>query len=331
MSPAADGWPSEELHDAAKKQLKIILTSFYNEGKFPDGVFATNFTGTPLIPADTEVIYQAPEMTVMEAAGVIASTRLSAKEWHAASFIKGNYFNDFFKIVSVDINDDFFGTHVIVHAPFGESPFLNQINQEFYARWDYPDEDSKYPLLTDVELYSYQLASTAKPLFTDVSASVFKDVPRHRQELLYGVDKHIGKTDRIIGNSLIGSQGIAVADVNGDGLDDIYLAQQGGLPNRLYLHQPDGSVVENSANARVDFLDNTRGVLLCDFDNDGDQDLAAAIGASILIAYNDGNGVFAQRTALRMNDPADIYSLTAGDPDNDGDLDIYACRYVLGG
>ena len=332
VNPTADGWPSEALHDAAKDQLERLLQASYHADEMPDALFADDFSGTALVAARTKNSYQQQDMTVVESVDVDVMPLLSAADWYAASMVEGDFFNTFFKIISVDLDsNEYFGTSVMVHAPFGKFPFLNQINQEFYATWFYPADKDSAPLLRSVRLESYQQTSTAKPLFSDVSAAVFSKVPRHRQELLHGVDKYINKTDRIIGSSLIGSQGMALGDVNGDGLDDIYLAQQGGLANRLYIHQKDGSVIENAASAGVDFLDNTRGVLLCDFDNDGDQDLAVAVGANILIAYNDGTGIFTERAALRMTDPADVYSMTAGDPDNDGDLDIYACRYVLGG
>ncbi|MBT4466359.1 MAG: VCBS repeat-containing protein, partial [Planctomycetes bacterium] len=332
VNPTADGWPSEALHDAAKDQLERLLQASYHADEMPDALFADDFSGTALVAERTKNSYQQQDMTVVESVDVDVMPLLSAADWYAASMVEGDFFNTFFKIISVDLDsNEYFGTSVMVHAPFGKFPFLNQINQEFYATWFYPADKDSAPLLRSVRLESYQQTSTAKPLFSDVSAAVFSKVPRHRQELLHGVDKYINKTDRIIGSSLIGSQGMALGDVNGDGLDDIYLAQQGGLANRLYIHQKDGSVIENAASAGVDFLDNTRGVLLCDFDNDGDQDLAVAVGANILIAYNDGTGIFTERAALRMTDPADVYSMTAGDPDNDGDLDIYACRYVLGG
>ena len=332
VNPTADGWPSEALHDAAKDQLELLFKASYHADEMPDFLFAEDFSGTALVASHTKNSYQQQDMTVAESIDVDTMPLLSAADWYAASMVEGDFFNSFFKIISIDIDsNNYFGTLVMVHAPFGKFPFLNQINQEFYATWFYPTDKDSAPLLRSVKLESYQLTSTARPLFSDVSAAVFSNVPRYRQELLHGVDKYINKTDRIVGTSLIGSQGIALGDINGDGLDDIYLAQQGGLANRLYIHQKDGSVIENSAAAGVDFLDNTRGVLLCDFDNDGDQDLAVAVGANILIAYNDGTGIFAERAALHMTDPADVYSMTAGDPDNDGDLDIYACRYVLGG
>ena len=47
---------------------------------------------------------------------------------------------------------------------------------------------------------------------------------------------------------LLSSHGppIAVADVNGDGLDDIFVGGGGGVPGKLFLQRKDGSFVESS-------------------------------------------------------------------------------------
>lgn len=73
-----------------------------------------------------------------------------------------------------------------------------------------------------------------------------------------------------------GQHGIAVADVNGDGLDDVYVCQPAGLPNRLFPHAPDGRAVEAASAAGVDWLEPTQAALLADFDNDGDPDIVCA-------------------------------------------------------
>ena len=64
-----------------------------------------------------------------------------------------------------------------------------------------------------------------------------------------------------------------MADVNGDGLDDIYICQPGGLPNRLYLQRTDGTLQDMTESAGVGWLIHTHGCLLVDLDNDGDQDV----------------------------------------------------------
>ena len=92
-----------------------------------------------------------------------------------------------------------------------------------------------------------------------------------------------------------GHIGLAVGDVNGDGLEDVYLCQPGGLPNALFLHQPDGTVKEAAADAGVDILNYTRGALLVDLDNDGDQDLILTVIDQLSFYENDG-----RRTISRL-------------------------------
>src|ERR1019366_6993621 len=49
-----------------------------------------------------------------------------------------------------------------------------------------------------------------------------------------------------------GENGIAVADIDGDGLDEIYVCQPGGLPNRLYHNDGKGHFRDVSKDFRLD-------------------------------------------------------------------------------
>ena len=118
---------------------------------------------------------------------------------------------------------------------------------------------------------------------------------------------------------------MAVGDVNGDELHDVYLCQSGGLSNQLLVQRPDGTLRDVSAASGTDWLDRSRSALLIDLDNDGDADLVVGLGPAIVLMENDGSGTFIQRANLVTE--TDPLSLAAADYDLDGDLDVYACFY----
>jgi hypothetical protein len=91
------------------------------------------------------------------------------------------------------------------------------------------------------------------------------------------------------------------------------------------VQQPDGTARDISAEAHLDFLDDSTGALLVDLDNDGDQDLVVAIDPVLQIAENDGTGRFQLHAPLEVN--TDALSLCAADYDADSDLDVYVCGY----
>jgi hypothetical protein len=154
---------------------------------------------------------------------------------------------------------------------------------------------------------------------------MFGEDPAYEEHFLPGMVTWQGRLGRGLGFSDQSHQGVAIGDVDGDGLEDLFLPQPGGLPNRLYLHQPDGSLRDHSAAAGVDFLDATRSALLVDLDDDGDLDLVMGVGTRLAFLSNDGSGRF----TVEVAGPApEITSLAAADFDGDGWLDIYVCRYL---
>ena len=128
--------------------------------------------------------------------------------------------------------------------------------------------------------------------------------------------------------NFFGHNGTALADVDGDGRDDLYVAMGTGLPNLLFVRDAKGAWLERGLEAGVAWLDDTKGALFLDSDGDGDQDLLAAIGPAIVHSINDGRGHFTPVQSMRAASDAAFYSLAAADYDLDGDLDIYAVRYV---
>ena len=71
----------------------------------------------------------------------------------------------------------------------------------------------------------------------------------------------------------MGHHGVSAGDFDGDGLDDLYVSQPEGLPNRLFRNKGDGTFEDATEAAGLAVLDRTSQSLFADVDNDGDQDL----------------------------------------------------------
>ena len=120
-------------------------------------------------------------------------------------------------------------------------------------------------------------------------------------------------------------EGIAVADVNGDGFDDIYITMRLGK-NMLLVNQGDGTFLEQAASFKLDLPGHTTCALFADFDNDGDQDVI--LGRSLLkTSYLENRqGVFYQHPIPKFM-PMAALSMSAADYNMDGLLDVYICTY----
>ncbi len=136
--------------------------------------------------------------------------------------------------------------------------------------------------------------------------------------------------DSVLTRDSNGHHGVSVGDADGDGLEDLYIAQPSGLPNRLYRARGDGTFEDVTERAGLNVLDDTAQSLFADVDNDGDQDLVLATGTQPLLFSNDGKGRFAVvQEAFRFRQPLQgvLTSITMADYDRDGFLDLYLCVY----
>ena len=128
---------------------------------------------------------------------------------------------------------------------------------------------------------------------------------------------------------------IAVADVNGDGLDDVFIGGGGGDPGRLFLQRRDGSFVESVHNQPwiVDKDFDDWGALFFDANGDGRPDLyVASCGYARAplsrlqqdrLYINQSGGRFVRDTAALPEMLTCTQSIAAGDFNGDGRIDLF--------
>ncbi len=202
------------------------------------------------------------------------------------------------------------------------------------AMWLLPgsDAESAVPRLVEWSmpvLMRNELGGDERLGFDDIAGKVLGANASWNEQLQIGMNTWRRQIERSLNPDFLGYHGLSIGDVDGDGLEDLYVCQPGGLPNLLFRQEPDGTLVDISASSRTDWLDNTTGSLLVDLDNDGDADLALATRTAFLVMENDGKGKFSlveRLTTLGMG-----YSPSAADYDLDGDLDLLVLRYAADG
>jgi len=377
--PDATRWPTEAMAREIQKTLDALGALIAGASAIGPKEVAdladAKVSCDPLRPATLETILDEDSITVQRPPDKAATGRARegtaglAQELEALRSSLANHgaVGVSLQIVGIEEAGNVVTARVLFHAGApgaGNTPGTIDSSATWETKWSLSPGAS--PRLLRIGAADFEEVTGKSSIFRNDTESILGREKVYAAQFVPGVDYWLSRLESWIESDGFGHNGLAVGDVNGDGLDDLYVCDMAGLPNRLFIQQPDGTAKDASAEAGVDWLERSRSALLLDLDNDGDQDLVVATSVSVLFMANDGAGRFKLASSLVVGEdgrlappagpvqpvrsggasgggaeeghfsragdlgtarPSNLVMISAADYDNDGDLDIHACSY----
>lgn len=128
----------------------------------------------------------------------------------------------------------------------------------------------------------------------------------------------------------LNGSGVAVADIDNDGFQDIYFARIDG-PNKLYRNLGGYRFEDITEKAGVALESyNSTGAVFADIDGDGFPDLlVTSLSDGNTLFLNDGEGNFNQINESGLGESNGSYTMALADINGNGFLDLYITNYKI--
>jgi len=310
VDPARDSWAVEHWNASIELQLRT-LSALWAEDRLESGL--------------AEAAWIAPELRVAALdADAAEGARLEALPRALAAW-RRNFPADSrldFEVQGFEGSPPLVQARLRLCASGGGEGARAQHNATWSCTWSLAETGAQ---LVGLALERFESIPQTSVRFSDITESAFEDPALFRERFLPGLEHWRRRLASTLFPGSLGHHGLAVGDVDGNGLEDLYVCRPGGLPNQLLLHTPRHTLLDASAQSGADLLDYSSSALLLDLDGDFDLDLVVSTGTGLVFFANDGAARFERKLLLERSLAT---SMAAADYDADGDLDLFVCSYL---
>lgn len=331
-NPSTDGWDSEHFANKAQDQLSVITNIIKGTDPTTDTKPVTEkVLFTTIRPESLDLVYSDKNFQVhrqnAKSLTINKGEELFLKNLNNSEISTSEEIQVKFKIIDVELSKNEFKSTQLYSVSFRTKESITDERSVWEITWDVNQKKELKISSLNVRDYERTIRKSSEKLFSDCTESIFSGNSSYKEQLSKGVNEWLEKLPAYAMLNRFGTPGMAIGDINGDGLEDLYLCQEPGIPNKLFLQNKNGTLRDVSKEWKVDWLEDSRSALLVDLDNDGDRDLVVAMYGNIVIAVNEGNKIGYEIVSVIPTSES-TSSLSAADYDLDGKLDIYVCCYA---